>query len=100
MHRLRRCAHYPSMPGDAMMATSMKNSATISIDCATCQARVDGLCEGYGPDVLRVIASHKSGERRVKSGQDRLSLGEPCAQIYLPVDREMRSASVEGSVGQ
>src|SRR3546814_5999489 len=81
MHRLRRCAHYPSMPGDAMMATSMKNSATISIDCATCQARVDGLCEGYGPDVLRVIASHKSGDRRVKAGQDLLRSEEHTSEL-------------------
>lgn len=69
-----------------MMATSMKDSATIPTACATCQARIDGLCEGYGPDVLHVIAGHKSGDRRLKAGQDLLNLGEPCDAIYNLVD--------------
>src|SRR3546814_1200531 len=38
------------------------------------------------PDALRVIAGHKSGDRRVKAGQKLLSLGEPCNAIYNLVD--------------
>jgi CRP-like cAMP-binding protein len=68
------------------MATSTKKSATLHVDCTTCQARVGGLCEGYDPDALRVISDHKSGDRRVKAGQDLLSLGEPCDAIYNLVD--------------
>lgn len=68
------------------MATSTAKSAIIPVNCATCQARVGGLCEGYGPDVLHVIAGHKAGDRRVKAGQDLLSLGEPCDAIYNLVD--------------
>jgi CRP-like cAMP-binding protein len=68
------------------MATSTKKPATLHVDCTTCQARVGGLCEGYSPDALRVISDHKSGDRRVKAGQDLLSLGEPCDAIYNLVD--------------
>lgn len=68
------------------MAISIKKSETLHVDCTTCQARVGGLCEGYGPDALRVIASHKSGDQRVKAGQELLSLGEPCDAIYNLVD--------------
>jgi CRP-like cAMP-binding protein len=68
------------------MATSTKKPATLHVDCTTCQARVGGLCEGYDPDALRVISDHKSGDRRVKAGQDLLSLGEPCDAIYNLVD--------------
>lgn len=68
------------------MAAATKKSATIPIDCTTCQARADGLCEGCAPDALRVIAGHKSGDRRVKAGEELLSLGEPCDAIYNLVD--------------
>lgn len=68
------------------MTTSTNKSATIPVDCTTCQARVDGLCEGYAPDDLRVFAGHKSGDRRVKAGEEFLSLSEPCDAIYNLVD--------------
>lgn len=68
------------------MAAFTKKSATIPVNCTTCQARVDGLCEGYAADALRVIAGHKSGDRRVGAGQELLSLGEPCDAIYNLVD--------------
>ncbi|MDP1702754.1 MAG: Crp/Fnr family transcriptional regulator [Aestuariivirga sp.] len=68
------------------MATSTKKPATIPVDCTTCQARIDGLCQGYALNDLREIAGHKSGDRRVKAGQELLSLGEPCDAIYNLVD--------------
>jgi CRP-like cAMP-binding protein len=68
------------------MVAFTKRSATIPVDCATCQARIDGLCEGYASGALRVIAGHKSGDRRVTAGQDLLRLGEPCDAIYNLVD--------------
>jgi len=68
------------------MATSTRNSATVRVDCETCQARLNGLCEGHAPEALRMIASHKSGDRQVKAGQDLFRLGEPCDAIYNLVD--------------
>jgi CRP-like cAMP-binding protein len=56
------------------------------VDCDTCRARIDGLCEGCGPEVRRVIAEHKSGDRTFKAGQDLFSLGAPCDAIYNLVD--------------
>jgi len=68
------------------MATSTVKSAPISVVCATCQACVDGLCEGHFPNALCVIASHRPGNRRVGAGQDIFGLGEPCDAIYNLVD--------------
>lgn len=68
------------------MAVSTKNSANIHVDCETCQARMNGLCKGYDADVLRVMAGHKSCDRRVKAGQDLFRLDEPCDAIYNLVD--------------
>jgi CRP-like cAMP-binding protein len=47
---------------------------------------VDGLCGGCAPEVLRVIANHKSGDREVEAGRDLFSLGDPCEAIYNLVD--------------
>lgn len=64
------------------MAKPEDSSAKIPVDCDSCQARIDGLCEGCAPEVLRLIASHKAGDRVVKAGEDLFRLGEPCDSLY------------------
>lgn len=64
----------------------MTGSKKPPIDCESCRARIDGLCEGCAPGVLRVIAEHKSGDRAFKAGQDIFSLGAPCDAIYNLVE--------------
>ena len=64
----------------------MSRQTRVTVDCQSCRARTDGLCEGCAPEVLRVIAGYKSGDRLVKAGQDLFSLGEPCDSIYNLVD--------------
>ena len=56
------------------------------MDCESCGARSDGLCQGATPEMLRVISSYKSGDRRIEAGHDIFSLGEPCNSIYNLVD--------------
>ena len=68
------------------MARPQNGSRKIPVHCDSCQARIDGLCEGCAPEVLRVIASHKTGDRKVKAGQDLFSPGEPCGAIYNLVE--------------
>tara|TARA_R110000787_G_scaffold20785_56_gene61856 strand:+ start:2280 stop:3053 length:774 start_codon:yes stop_codon:yes gene_type:complete len=68
------------------MGKSTKGTGKISVDCETCQARPDGLCEGFAPEVLGRIASHKSGDRKVTAGEDIFGLGEPCDEIYNLVE--------------
>src|SRR3546814_1897205 len=62
------------------MARPENGSRKIPVHCDSCQARIDGLCEGCAPEVLRVIASHKTGDRKIKAGQDLFSPGEPCGR--------------------
>src|SRR3546814_10522972 len=68
------------------MARPENGSRKIPVHCDSCQARIDGLCEGCAPEVLRVIASHKTGDRKIKAGQDLFSPGEPCGAIYNLVE--------------
>lgn len=68
------------------MTSSIKKSGSTHVECSTCRARINGLCEGYGADVLRVIASYKAGDRQVKGGEDLFRVGEPCDAIYNLVD--------------
>jgi len=56
------------------------------VECSGCRARLDGLCEGCAPDILKTIAGYKSGDRTVRAGEDLFSLGEPCDSIYNLVD--------------
>ena len=62
------------------------SSNNIPVDCGTCRARVDGLCEGCGPEVVRIIAGYKSGDRAFKSGQHLINIGEPCRELLNVVD--------------
>ena len=52
------------------------------MECHSCQARIDGLCQSCAPETLRVIAGYKSGDREFRAGQDLFSLGDPCDSIY------------------
>jgi CRP-like cAMP-binding protein len=44
------------------------------------------LCKDCAPEVVRVIASYKSGDREIKAGNDLFLSGEPCDVIYNLVD--------------
>jgi CRP-like cAMP-binding protein len=68
------------------MARSKYSPRKIPVDCDSCRARIDGLCEGCAPEVLRVIASYQSGDRHVKAGQNLIRIGEPCDAIYNLVE--------------
>ena len=59
-----------------------KRAERLPVECHSCQARVDGLCQGCAPEALRVIAGYKSGDREFQAGQDLFSLGDPCDSIY------------------
>lgn len=63
-----------------------KRPRKLLVDCQTCQARRDGLCEGCAPETLRVIAGYKSGDREIRAGQDIFGVGEPCDAIYNLVE--------------
>lgn len=63
-----------------------RGSGKLVVDCQSCQARRNGLCEGSAPETLRVIAGYKSGDRAFQAGQDVFSLGAPCDAIYNLVD--------------
>ena len=52
------------------------------IDCESCRAQIDGLCDGCARETLSVMAHHKFGDRKVRAGQDLFSLGDPCDMIY------------------
>jgi CRP-like cAMP-binding protein len=56
------------------------------VDCESCRARRDGLCTGLAPEALRAIAAYKSGDRKLRAGQDLFGLGERCDAIYNLVD--------------
>lgn len=64
------------------MANSTRGPGKTPVDCANCRARNDGLCSGAAPDVLRMIARYKAGDREVKAGQDLFSLGDRCDAVY------------------
>ena len=60
----------------------MTGSKKPPIDCESCRAPADDC----GPQALRLIAEHNSGDRMFKTGQDIFSLGAPCDAIYNLVD--------------
>lgn len=66
------------------MARGSEGSGKIPVDCQSCPARVDGLCEG--PGVFEVVAQFKSGDRVIEAGRDLFSIGEPCEAIYNVVE--------------
>lgn len=68
------------------MATSSRTSGNFPINCTTCKARLDGLCEDSSLDVLPVMAGYKSGDRQMSAGQDLFGLGEPCDAVYNLVE--------------
>lgn len=68
------------------MTSASRRPGKVSVECSSCRARSDGLCEGCAPDMLRTIAGYKSGDRAVRAGEDLFSLGEPCDAIYNLVD--------------
>ena len=56
------------------------------VDCRDCRARIDGLCTGASSELLQFISTYKSGDRRIRAGQDLFTLGEPCEDVYNLVD--------------
>jgi len=68
------------------MATMSKGTSAFIVECATCEARPDGLCKAYAPDALDVLASYKSGDREIQAGQDLFRLGETCDAVFNLVD--------------
>ena len=64
------------------MAKRTSKTGDISIDCATCNGRRNGLCERCGPELHSVIAEYKSGDRTIAAGQDLFSPGDPCEAVY------------------
>ena len=67
------------------MAGGSKGSGRIPVECQSCRARVDGLCDGCAREVLPILARYKTGDRVIEAGQDLFSLGEPCEAIYSVV---------------
>ncbi len=65
---------------------ALKKSKAIPTNCDHCKAHIDGLCEGCTPETLRVVASYKSGDRKISAGQTVFHPGEPCQAIYNLVD--------------
>ncbi len=70
----------------AGMANSPRGSRRIPVDCTACRASVEGLCRDCAPQVRRVIACYKSGDRVLKAGDNLFRLAEPCDAIYHLVD--------------
>jgi len=64
------------------VGASMNSPSKLPVDCESCRARADGLCQGCAPEVLRTIASYKVGDRRIAAGHDLFGLGERCDAIY------------------
>jgi CRP-like cAMP-binding protein len=54
----------------------------LPINCDACRARRDGLCTTLSPEALRVVARYRSGDRKLRAGQDLFGLGERCDAIY------------------
>ena len=55
----------------ARMSEPENGSGQLPLNCRECLARLSrGLCADCGPELLSVIASHKSGDREFKAGQD------------------------------
>lgn len=68
------------------MAGPEREPGAVPVDCDNCRARADGLCEGCAPAVQRAIAEHKSGDRRIRAGQDLFSPGDRSDAIYNLVE--------------
>jgi CRP-like cAMP-binding protein len=64
------------------MAKLPRKTGYLPIDCPDCRARIDGLCKDCAPEVLRVIARYKSGDRQLRAGQELFQLGEQDDAIY------------------
>ena len=64
----------------------MKSSTKLPIDCETCRARTDGLCQGCAPEVLQAVAKYKAGDKRIAAGHDLFRLGESSDAIYNLVE--------------
>lgn len=54
----------------------------IPIDCQSCNARIDGLCNGCRPDIQRVIAHYSLADREIKAGRDLFYNGAPTDMTY------------------
>ncbi len=58
-------------------------STKAPLHCLHCPARSSqGLCADTRPERLSDIASHKSGDREFKAGQELFGLSEPCDSIF------------------
>lgn len=68
------------------MSGPRKRSERFLVECLTCQARRDGLCQGRTPEELDVIAGYKWGDRAIRAGEDLFGLGEPCDYVYNLVE--------------
>jgi CRP-like cAMP-binding protein len=74
------------IPDGKPVAGEQEARQRFALDCQSCRARSDGLCTGLSPETLRVIAGYKSGDRKLRAGQDLFGLGERCDAIYNLVD--------------
>lgn len=68
------------------MSALKGNSTGLHIDCASCQARINGLCGEIPPEALQMLAASKVCDRRVKAGQDLFALGDTSELIFNVVD--------------
>lgn len=89
--QLRRTSQLPGDAGriaevGAKAAKPTTRPGHVPVECQSCRARRGGLCEGCVPEMLRVIAGYKSGDRQIRAGQDLFSLGAPCDAIYNLVE--------------
>ena len=64
----------------------LRQSVSLPVDCGACLARKSGLCFGASPETLRLIERYKWGDRKIRSGQDLFSAGDPCDSVYNLVE--------------
>lgn len=68
------------------MANFRRGAGQLPVDCAACRTSVEGLCQGCAPEVQHLIASYKSRDRVLKTGDYLLRPAEACDAIYHLAD--------------
>ena len=76
----------PHTVGGERMAGFPSGPSGLCTDCNACRESIEGLCQDCAPEVRRVIASYKSGDRAIKAAHHLFRPGEPCDAIYHLVD--------------
>ncbi len=59
---------------------------SVAVECGSCPARRDGLCGAASPERLNIVKRHKWGDRKVRAGEDLISLGSAHENIYNLVE--------------